>query len=170
MMMMCNILEIAKNKTIPILLGLSPVTDHLHTSSATWHHLDVIRLKAVCAIKKWDAHRAPGNYVRASGFAPFESCAHTQAACSAHHSTPYCFSSSPMGKVNVITESGTSTAEQDEDDNFIVVESQVPVPIQEQVRWNSNLIKQVVMRWPWLAFLSLSKKVLSFSLRYTHST
>ncbi|KDR18871.1 TRAF3-interacting protein 1 isoform X2 [Zootermopsis nevadensis] len=41
-------------------------------------------------------------------------------------------SSSPMGKVNVITESGTSTAEQDEDDNFIVVESQVPVPIQEQ--------------------------------------
>jgi hypothetical protein len=53
-----------------------------------------------------------------------------------------------MGKVNVITESSTSTVEQDEDDNFIVVESQVSVPIQEQVRENTNHIKQVMARRP----------------------
>ena len=45
---------------------------------------------------------------------------------------PFCCSSSPIGKVNVIADSAP-TVEQDEDDAFIVVESQVPVVAQDQV-------------------------------------
>jgi hypothetical protein len=45
---------------------------------------------------------------------------------------PFCCSSSPIGKVNVIAD-GAPAVEQDEDDTFIVVESQVPVVTQEQV-------------------------------------
>jgi hypothetical protein len=53
-----------------------------------------------------------------------------------------------MGKVNVITESSMSAVEQEDDDNFIVAESQVSIPIQEQVRKNNNRIKQVLLRRP----------------------
>lgn len=46
---------------------------------------------------------------------------------------PFCCSSSPIGKVNVIADT-EPTVEQDEDDTFIVMESQVPVVTQDQVR------------------------------------
>jgi hypothetical protein len=46
---------------------------------------------------------------------------------------PFCCSSSPIGKVNVIAD-GAPAVEQDEDDTFIVVESQVSVVTQDQVR------------------------------------
>jgi hypothetical protein len=51
-----------------------------------------------------------------------------------------------MGKVNVITES-RSTAEQDEDENFIVVESQVSVAIHEQVRILNTLSSHFLSRF-----------------------
>jgi hypothetical protein len=51
-----------------------------------------------------------------------------------------------MGKVNVITES-RSTAEQDEDENFIVVESQVSVAIHEQVRILNTLSSHFMSRF-----------------------